>query len=108
MSVIAFSIVFLVIGGLMLVMMLLKFVSSASGETSKPEVKLQPVAVGAPAQNLRAPADDGELAAVITAAISASMGAGVKVLSFSQTRSRIASSVWRMNARIENLEGFAD
>ncbi|MDR3355161.1 MAG: OadG family protein [Synergistaceae bacterium] len=122
MSVIAFSIVFLVIAGLMLVMMLLKQVAASIENTSKPEkpeIKPQPGTAPAQSSAVSAPAesqanliqeasdDDGELVAVITAAISATLGTGVRVLGFTQTRNRPVSA-WRINGRIDNLEGFAD
>jgi Na+-transporting methylmalonyl-CoA/oxaloacetate decarboxylase gamma subunit len=117
MSVIAFSIVFLVIAGLMLVMILLKSVAATlegKPEPKKPDVKPQPsaAAASAPSQNqanaVAASSDDeGELVAVITAAISAAVGAGARVLGFTQARGRSVSA-WKISGRMDNLEGFTD
>jgi hypothetical protein len=114
MSLIAFSIVFLVTGGLMLLMMALKVFSGGPEE---------PAAGNAPpktAQSAAAPAnetprgtslassqDDGELTAVITAAVAASLGRTVTVASFAPAAAIERASAWRVTGRLDNMEGFA-
>jgi Na+-transporting methylmalonyl-CoA/oxaloacetate decarboxylase gamma subunit len=122
MSVIAFSIVFLVIAGLMVMMMLLKHVARAvEGTGAKPSA---PAAVSAPAgetrpaQNIAAAVpvsygeqDDGELVAVLAAAITASTGTAAAVLSFAPVVpqfARQASSVWKMAGILDNSRGLRD
>jgi hypothetical protein len=115
MSLIAFSIVFLVTGGLMLLMMALKIFSGgpenpAAGNTSPKAA--QPAA--APANetprgtSLASSQDDGELVAVITAAVAASLGRTVTVASFAPAAAIERPSVWRVTGRLDNMEGFAD
>ncbi|EHM10615.1 Oxaloacetate decarboxylase, gamma chain [Thermanaerovibrio velox DSM 12556] len=120
MSLIAFSIVFLVIVGLMLVMMATKMVAQAidsrgkaSGSSGSPASTVAgpgasaPTPAGAPGPSAVgiAPAEDLELVAVITASLCALMGRPVAVKSL---RPLPASPVshWRAMAKLENLEGF--
>jgi Na+-transporting methylmalonyl-CoA/oxaloacetate decarboxylase gamma subunit len=115
MSVIAFSIVFLVIAALMLLMMALKFFSGGSGgsaDNSAPQKAAQPAAAPAstaPHGTSRIVAqDDGELTAVITAAIAASLGRTVTVARFAPAAERARTSAWRVTGRLDNMEGFVD
>ncbi|MDR3331952.1 MAG: OadG family protein [Synergistaceae bacterium] len=111
MSLIAFSIVFLVIAGLMVMMMILKLASSSAAAGIAPSVKgaaaPAPARVSQTTKAVTSPHGDDELIAVITAAISASLGTGVRVLSYTPISQR-GSSAWRFNGRIGNLEGFSD
>ena len=120
MSCIAFSIVFIVIAGLMLMMMALKIFSAPKNEKdgtknngSSASVPTPPpssgatLAVASSSAALAVP-DDGELIAVITAAVTAACGAGARVLSFAPSAPRVLNSAWRMTGRIANSEGFAD
>lgn len=115
MSVIAFSIVFLVIAGLMIMMMLLKNFAAAmeanqSKQAAPADSPAKPAAPGAAAvaAPITASADDGELIAVITAAIAAVCGKGARVVSFVPSAVRMQSTAWRMTGRLQNSEGFAD
>ena len=119
MSIISFSIVFLVCIGLMLMMMALKHFAKAmeKKEQAKEEAAAapQPGVAAAPSVPVQAIAaeDEGELVAVITAAIVASCGAGAKILSISPTPARAASlsgatGAWRMTGRLQNFEGVGD
>ncbi|MDR3076733.1 MAG: OadG family protein [Synergistaceae bacterium] len=119
MSVIAFSIVFLVIIGLMLVMMGLKhFVTMInSGDASAPKQTAparQPEApVSQTAAAVSAEPGDEELVAVITAAITAATGTAARVLSFSPAtaadiRTGRPTSAWRMAAILSNSRGMRD
>jgi hypothetical protein len=124
MSVIAFSIVFLVIAVLMVMMMLLKRMAgyidwvnsviealkSASRPAGAPArgVDASIAGKGEPGAESVPAASDDELVAVLTAAITASLGAGVRVLGFTQVSARSGSSAWRINGRIQNLEGFVE
>ena len=112
MSLIAFSIVFIVIIGLMLVMMGMKHVCNiidnmhapkpATPAPSAPAPAAAPVAqAAAPAQ---ASAENDELLAVISAAIMAACGANARVVAFSPVKAP-ASSAWRNVGRIQNSEG---
>ena len=120
MSLIAFSIVFLVIMGLMLVMMATKMVAQAvdsrgkaSGSAVSPASSAAGSGAAAPAPAAApgpsaigiAPSEDLELVAVITASLCALMGRPVAVKS---VRPMPAASVghWRTMAKLDNLEGF--
>ena len=85
MSIIAFSIVFIVIAGLMLLMMGLKcFVSSidkASAARSAP-VSAPAAPVASPAVQAQGAEDSDELLAVISAAIAAACGSSARVVRF--------------------------
>lgn len=113
MSMIAFSIVFIVIIGLMFLMMGLKHICSAidgSKKTAAPapsSAKAAPQA-SAPAKAVAAPAeDDGELMAVISAAIMAMCGASARIVSFAPVKAPVATS-WKLMGRVQNSEGFQD
>ena len=113
MSFIAFSIVFIVIIGLMLVMMGMKHVCNAI-DRSKKDTASAPAAQSAPTppaavQAVAAPSaeDDGVLLAVISAAISAMCGSAARVVSFAPAKAP-AGSGWKFVGRIQNAEGFQD
>jgi Na+-transporting methylmalonyl-CoA/oxaloacetate decarboxylase gamma subunit len=129
MSIIAFSIVFLVVIGLMLLMMALKYfvgkVQTEDGKTpggktpvpaERPETNLPQatLAVAAPAAAGTLSADaDGELVAVITAAITSMTGTAARVLSFApsqpdETKARQKTPVWRMTSILLNSRGLRD
>ena len=127
MALISFSIVFLVIIGLMLLMMGLKYFTGivnpkgtdAPGETTPvqakaPEANLsQAATVAAGPATAGASPEDDELAAVITAAITAATGAAAKVLSFvpsqpNETRAGHGTPVWRMTGVLSNMRGLRE
>lgn len=112
MSLIAFSIVFLVIVGLMLMMFALKSVVGMINSTSEAKkaapAAVAPAVTSAPATVSTAAEDDGELLAVITAAITAVCGAGARIVSFTKAPERTPSTPWRMTGRLQNSEGFLD
>lgn len=112
MSFIAFSIVFIVIIGLMLVMMGMKHVCGAIDGMHKPQQSTPaapaPAAPAAPVQaQAAAPAAaaDDELLAVITAAIAAACGPTARVISYSPVKVP-ASSAWKNVGRLQNTEGL--
>lgn len=115
MSFIAFSIVFIVIIGLMLVMMGMKHVCGAIDGMHKPQqsapaapapAPAAPVKAAAPAaQPAPAAAADDELLAVITAAIAAACGPTARVISYSPVKVP-ASSAWKNVGRLQNTEGL--
>ena len=116
MSLIAFSIVFLVIIGLMLLMMGLKhFVGMVNPGTGAAREKTpapakEPEAASSPA-TVSALSGDDELAAVITAAIVAATGAAASVLSFTpsqpnETKAGHVTSAWRMTGILSNSRGL--
>lgn len=115
MSLIAFSIVFIVIIGLMLVMMGMKHVCGAIDGMHKPKQSAPaapaPAAPAAPAkaqaaaQPAPAAAADDELLAVITAAIAAACGPAARVISYSPVKVP-ASSAWKNVGRLQNTEGL--
>ena len=118
MSFIAFSIVFIVIIGLMLVMMGMKHVCGAIDGMHKPQQSAPaapaPAAPAAPvqaqaaapaAQPAPAAAADDELLAVITAAIAAACGPTARVISYSPVKVP-ASSAWKSVGRLQNTEGL--
>lgn len=118
MSFIAFSIVFIVIIGLMLVMMGMKHVCGAIDGMHKPQQNAPaapaPAAPAAPvqaqaaapaAQPAPAAAADDELLAVITAAIAAACGPTARVISYSPVKVP-ASSAWKNVGRLQNTEGL--
>lgn len=110
MSLIAFSIVFIVIVGLMLVMMGMKHVCSAIDSMGKPK----PAATAQPSPAPAAPApaapaaavsaDDDELLAVISAAIMAACGSTARVVAFSPVKAP-APTAWKNVGRLQNTEG---
>ena len=116
MSFIAFSIVFIVIIGLMLVMMGMKHVCGAIDgmHKPKPSAPAAPAPAPAPAKapvqaQAAAPAPaaaaDDELLAVITAAIAAACGPTARVISYSPVKVP-ASSAWKNVGRLQNTEGL--
>lgn len=118
MSFIAFSIVFIVIIGLMLVMMGMKHVCGAIDGMHKPQQSAPaapaPAAPAAPvqaqaaapaAQPAPAAAADDELLAVITAVIAAACGPTARVISYSPVKVP-ASSAWKNVGRLQNTEGL--
>lgn len=127
MSVIAFSIVFIVALGLMIMMMLLKIVVGSFGvRTEKPAHAAAPAAP-TPAASAATPAvlptsvsgdSDEEIAAVIIAAITAMAGAGAQVVSFAPAAAAVSAapssaprggfSAWKMCGILSNSEGYAD
>lgn len=114
MSVIAFSIVFLIICGLMVMMMILKKVVNAINTTEKPAPA--PAAKAAPAAPAAAPApaasahseDEAELIAVITAAIAAMVpGSSPKIVAFAPVEEpRGGITAWRLDGIAGNSEGL--
>lgn len=111
MSLIAFSIVFIVITGLMLTMMGMKHVCRAIDGTkkTKEESSLKtaaPVSTAAKAVAV-SPEDDSLLIAVISAAICAMCGTAARVVSFSPVKAPAGTS-WKLMGRIQNTEGFQD
>lgn len=106
MSLIAFSIVVIVIVGLMFMMMGMKHIALAiesfgKKDTIKNEIKKTSVTGD----------DESELVAVITAAITAATGHQITVLSYSQIQSyapkvKPSRSPWKFSGRVRNFEGF--
>ncbi len=112
MSLIAFSIVFIVIMGLMFIMMGMKHVCKAidgckAAPAAAPAAKSTPPASAAKAVAVPAAEDDGELLAVISAAIAAMCGSAARVVSFAPVKAPVGSS-WKLVGRIQNAEGFQD
>ena len=105
MSFIAFSIVFIVIVGLMLVMMGMKHVCSAIDNMNKPKPAAPASAPSAPAAPAAAVSADDELLAVISAAIMAACGSTARVVAFSPVKAP-ASSAWKNVGRLQNTEGY--
>lgn len=114
MSLIAFSIVFLVIVGLMLVMMATKMIARAVDSRDKgqggivspqgsyvPPAPPQASAV-APDRNAQ---DDLELVAAITAALTCAMGRPVAVRSI-RPAARFSGGAWRAVAKLDHLEAL--
>ena len=112
MSMIAFSIVFMVIMGLMFIMMGMKHVCRAidgckKAPVSAPAAPSAPASPAAKAVAVPAVGDDGELLAVISAAIAAMCGSAARVVSFAPAKAPAGSS-WKFIGRIQNAEGFQD
>lgn len=117
MSMIAFSIVFIVIIGLMLIMMSIKYMAAAidgkSGGNGGKAVDIQkpsaaPAASSAPVKAVAASEDEGELLAVISAAIAAVCGSAARVVAFSPVTQTPVATSWKFASRISNREGFQD
>ena len=116
MSLIAFSIVFLVCIGLMLMMMALKHFAAYIDKANAAKEAKAAAAVAAPAVppapttrvNAVAAEDEEEIVAVITAAILASCGAGAKILSIKPAAPRAGASAWRMTGILQNTEGLSE
>lgn len=112
MSLIAFSIVFIVIMGLMFIMMGMKHVCRAidgckKAPVSAPAAPSAPASPAAKAVAVPAAGDDEELLAVISAAIAAMCGSAARVVSFAPAKAPAGSS-WKFLGRIQNAEGFQD
>ena len=114
MSFIAFSIVFIVIIGLMLVMMGMKHVCGAIDGMHKPQQSAPaapaPAAPAAPVQaQAAAPAAQPAPAAAaddeLPAAIAAACGPTARVISYSPVKVP-ASSAWKNVGRLQNTEGL--
>jgi hypothetical protein len=133
MSCIAFSIVFLVILGLMLVMMALKYIvrvinpdRPAEASIPVPVAAVRPVAPApsqaVPVQTAGEQMDEGELVAILTAAATAAIGRETVVTGFSPARQSPAASgqpfasqdaasrrltpAWRMAGILNNSRGL--
>ena len=105
MSFIAFSIVFIVIVGLMLVMMGMKHICAAIDNMNKPKPAAPVQSSPAPAPAAAVSADDDELLAGISAAIMAASGSTARVVAFSPVKAP-ASSAWKNVGRLQNTEGY--
>jgi Na+-transporting methylmalonyl-CoA/oxaloacetate decarboxylase gamma subunit len=117
MSIIAFSIVFLVIAGLMFMMMALKVIvrtinpekpAAARTESANPT---PPPAVTAAVRYEPPASDDGELVAVFAAAIAEMSGHAAAVLSYAPVEMalrRPSASAWKMAGIFSNSRGLRD
>lgn len=108
MSVISFSIVFLVCIGLMLMMVALKHFTAAierrkNAENEEPRDAGRAPASPASVVVSAVPGEEEELVAVITAAVMASCGERTRILSISPAPPRAVHSAWRIAGRIENF-----
>ncbi|MDR1581219.1 MAG: OadG family protein [Synergistaceae bacterium] len=116
MSLIAFSIVFLVIAGLMFMMMALKVIARAinSGEQAPARTgsgNAAPPSTVTAAVRYEPPASDGDLVAVFAAAIAEMSGHAAAVLSYAPVEMAIrhhSSSAWRMTGILSNSRGLRD
>ncbi|MDR0651687.1 MAG: OadG family protein [Synergistaceae bacterium] len=118
MSVIAFSIVFLVIAGLMCMMMVLKhFVKvinpdkQAVGGTEGANSAPRPPVVTAAVRYEPPASGDGELVAVLAAAITAMSGHAAAVLNYAPVEAalrRPSASAWKMTGILSNSRGLRD
>ena len=115
MSLISFSIVFLVCAGLMGLMMSLKYIVRVFEEKEKPGKPNEVPSVSNPAGETfpaqETPNDEGELVAVITAAVTEAFGNSVKVTDIRPSNASFAPSpaafsAWKTAARIENNKGI--
>lgn len=107
MSMISFSIVFIVVIGLIFLMMGMKSLAriiNSFGEKKNENLDSDPAVKK---NEIIASSDDEELIAVITAAITAACGTNVKVLSYAPVRNP-SHSAWKVSSRIRNLDGFYD
>ena len=110
MSMIAFSIVFVVIVGLMLMMMGMKHLCGIIDGCKKTETTSAPAAPKSDSSSMAVAApssDDGELLAVISAAIAARCGSAARIVSFAPVKAP-AGSGWKLMSRMQNAEGFND
>jgi Na+-transporting methylmalonyl-CoA/oxaloacetate decarboxylase gamma subunit len=124
MSIIAFSIVFLVIVGLMLMMMALKsfanmFTSIEASDNTPKAASAAPASPAGPSLTSAVPTaaavqtgpassdDEEELAAILTAAISAACGFDAVIRSFAPVfeGARGSMSAWRMSSISQNSQG---
>jgi hypothetical protein len=118
MSAIAFSIVFLVIAGLMFMMMALKVVvkainpdKSTAGVAESANSAPRPPAVTAAVRYEPPASDDSELVAVFAAAITAMSGHAAAVLSYSPAETALRrpfASAWKMAGILSNSRGLRD
>jgi len=120
MSMIAFSIVFIALSGLCLMIYGVKFVAAAADASARAKKdtkgakadapKGTPVvqAVAVPPAPPAAPGEDENLLAVIGAAIAATLGGGYAVRSVRPVAAAVSSTVgmWKGSARIETMEGL--
>lgn len=112
-SVIAFSVVFLVLAGLTLVIFGMRFItqitSGKKAEKAAPVTKTAPVAAPAAAAPAESACEDEELIAVITAAIAAESGSMVSVRSITEVtgepRIGTGNCAWIACNRLEGLQG---
>ena len=120
MSAIAFSIVFLVIAGLMFMMMALKHIVKAinpdkptaarTGNAKSAPPSQSPTVVAAVRYEPPA-SDEGELVAVFAAAVTAMSGHAAAVLSYSPVEAalrRHTASAWKMTGILSNSRGLRD
>ena len=116
MCLISFSIVFLVCGGLMALMMSLKHVVRIFGEKKKDGqpaevIPADKLPVGSANFVTAMPDDEGELVAVITAAVTSALGSSVRVTGISPAANTttapppVVFSAWRMASIMENSKG---
>jgi len=115
MSLISFSIVFLVCAGLMALMMSLKYIvrvfdaKGNQGQSNEIPSAEKPTAGGSCLAQ-KTPDDENELVAVITAAVTAAHGS-VRVMDIRPSSASLAPpstvfSAWKMASRIENNKGI--
>ena len=113
MSMIAFSIVFLVIMGLMLVMMGTKMLAQSIEGTGQkaPATASAPAPSSVAASVATAPqtvaADNDELIAVLAAAVASICGGSARIVSFAPTTGAAGkgNSFWKADGRDQNMEG---
>lgn len=119
MSLIAFSIVFIALSGLCLIIYGVKYVAAAADKSTraKDDTKsakadapkgtpvVQAVAAPRPAES---PSEDENLLAVIGAVLAASLGGGYAVRSVRPVAAAASSigGMWKGSARIETMEGL--
>ncbi len=120
-SVIAFSIVFIALTGLCLIIYGVKFVAAAADASSRAKGNAKAakadapkgtpitsaVSVPAPASMGAAQSEDENLLAVIGAVLASTLGGGFAVRSIRPVSLAVsAGNIWKNAARIETLEGF--
>ena len=111
MSMIAFSIVFIVITGLMLIMMSMKHICSAIDGCKKAPAAQSAPTPPAAVQAVAAPSaeDDGVLLAVISAAISAMCGSAARVVSLLlQSSGRVRLEICRQDPEHRRFSGLTN
>ena len=107
MSLIAFSIVFLVITGLMFLMIGMKSFAAMIDSFGKKKTEAPAPAPAVKKEESFPSSEDEELIAVITAAVSAACGSNVRVISYAPVREP-SRSAWKVSGRMRNLDGFYD
>ena len=120
-SVIAFSVVFLALGGLCLIIYGVKYLAAAVDSTARAKGNAKAAKADAPkgtpvapAVSVQAPAaavaagEDENLLAVIGAVIASTMGGGFAVRSVRPVGAAPSSlgGMWKGSARFETMEGF--